>query len=88
MLSGVTPRMTDAERAREPRDLGVIAWFDGYTQAAYPRAVPATYPRRLTASEARSWRAGFTEGQDERRRLAAHGFASCASVGCGGWHRP
>lgn len=64
-LSGVAPRgrLTAAERAREPRLLHVVAWFDGWGQAQGMR--PRTYPRLLDASEARAWRDGWAEGKGD-----------------------
>lgn len=76
-LTNVTTTLTAAEKAREPRMLHVVAWFDGYTRGAYPSSTPDTFPRRLTTSEAREWRAGFNEGRRERVCLAWHGFTPC-----------
>lgn len=73
MLTGVG-RLTAAEREREPRSLGLVAWYDGYMQASYG-ARPSPMPRRLDAAEARSWREGWAEGWRERRCHDAHGFA-------------
>ena len=68
-------RITAAERAREPRFMHVVAWFDGYGQSHGAR--PMEYPRRLTSSEGRSWREGWREGWRERRCYADHGFTPC-----------
>lgn len=76
-LSNTTDRLTADEKAREPRMLHVVAWFDGYSRGSNPRARGETYARRLTPSEAREWRAGFNEGRRERVCLAWHGFAPC-----------
>jgi hypothetical protein len=60
-LSNVVPRLSAAERAREPRSLGVVAWFDGWGQAqGWP---PRTYPRLMTVAESRHWREGWAEGK-------------------------
>lgn len=75
-LTNVTSRLSPGELAREPRHLGVVAYFDGYMQAAYG-ARPRPMPRRLAPSEARSWRDGWNQGFRERRCHAAHGFAPC-----------
>lgn len=76
MLTGVTSRLTAGEVAREPRLLHVVAWFDGWARGSGSTA-RTTFPRRLTRSEAREWRAGFREGQQERRCLTVHGFSPC-----------
>ena len=75
-LTGVARRLTAAERAREPRSLAVVAWFDGHAQgAASPRRVtPHEYPRRLDHTEAASWREGWADGWREARCLDWHGF--------------
>jgi hypothetical protein len=86
-LTNVKRSLTRGELAREPRSLAVVAYFDGYTQAAYPNAHRHEYPRPLLRSEARSWHEGFAEGRAERSRLEAHGFASCESIDCEGVHR-
>lgn len=61
-LSGVAPRgrVSPAELAREPRHLGVVAWFDGWGQAL--GMTPYSYPRLLSSAEARCWREGWAEG--------------------------
>lgn len=76
-LTGVARRLTAAERAREPRSLAVIAWFDGYAQgsgSSIPRRRAATYPRRLDPTEAVSWREGWADGWREARCHDWHGF--------------
>ena len=60
-LSNVVRRLSDGELAREPRSLGVVAWFDGWGQAQ--GMAPTTYPRRLSAAEAEHWREGWAEGK-------------------------
>lgn len=71
-LSGVSPtgRLSRAERAREPRSLGVVAWFDGWSQGLGIGS-PAEYPRLLDAREAREWRDGFREGRANRAEVPA-----------------
>jgi hypothetical protein len=55
MLTNVSPPpLTADELARDPRHMGVLAWFDGWGQAGGGK--PTTYPRRLTAAEGRDWR--------------------------------
>lgn len=76
MLTPAPGRLTRAELAREPRDLGVVAWYDGYGQAHGWRSTPM--PRRFTLDEARCWREGWTEGWRERRCHEAHGFIPCS----------
>lgn len=77
-LAGATSHLTAEELHREPRDLGVIAYFDGYTFGAYGNdARNQTFPRRLTRSEERCWREGFTEGRTERVCHSWHGFTPC-----------
>jgi hypothetical protein len=73
-LTGVTRHLTAAERAREPRSLGIMAWFDGHARAWNPDRPWATYPRRLNPAEARSWRQGWDEGRAEKRCHDLHGF--------------
>ena len=68
-LTGTTDRLTDGERAREPRSLAVVAWYDGWAQA-HGMGQPYSYPRPLDPFEARSWREGFREGWEERATLA------------------
>lgn len=77
-LSGVARRLTAAERAREPRHLHVIAWFDGNARAHNPQAKPTDYPRRLTPDEAASWREGWADGWRERTCHSWHGFGPCS----------
>lgn len=77
MLTGTTRRLTDADRAREPRSLAVVAWFDGNHQGTYPGARPRDYPRQLDPSEAEAWREGWREGHAERVCHAWHGFYGC-----------
>lgn len=74
-LTNVARRLTKGERAREPRSLGLIAWFDGWGQAHGHR--PSDYPRRLTTDEARDWREGWLAGHREFQCHSAHGFAPC-----------
>lgn len=74
-LTNVTARLTAAERAREPRHMHVVAWFDGYGQGHGGR--PVDHPRRLTTDEAREWRAGWAEARREAACHAAHGFIPC-----------
>lgn len=62
-LSSVVPRLTDAERAREPRSLGLVAWFDGWGQAQ--GMPPHTYPRLLDAAEGAEWREGWATAKAE-----------------------
>lgn len=76
-LTGVARRLTAAERAREPRSLGVIAWFDGHAQGSASRGgrrVARTYPRRLDPAEAAEWRQGWADGWREARCHDWHGF--------------
>lgn len=80
MITNVARRLTAAEKAREPRDMGIVAWFDGYSQGAYPGARPMDHPRRLTREEAEFWREGFAEGYRERVCLSWHGFYPCADA--------
>jgi hypothetical protein len=56
-----TGRITHSDRAREPRSLAVVAWYDGWGQASGMRAY--TYPRRLDTFEVQSWREGWAEGK-------------------------
>ena len=81
MLTGVTQRLTDAERAREPRSLGVVAYFDGYASGAHGHSSARLYPRRLTRDEERSWREGFAEGRAERVCHSWHSFVPHHHVG-------
>lgn len=74
-LSNVTATLTARERQAEPRFLHIVAWYDGWSQAH--GADPSPMPRRLTRSEAKSWREGHAEGVRERRCHAAHGFTPC-----------
>ena len=76
MLTGVVSRLTAAERACEPRDLGVVAYFDGYAYGNNHKRL-APFPRRLTRSEERCWRDGFNEAVTSLRCHAVHGFAVC-----------
>lgn len=76
-LVGVVPLLTAAELAREPRDLGVIAYFDGYA-AGGGHLRNQTFPRPLTRAEEVSWREGFAEGRTERVCHSWHGFIPCA----------
>ena len=86
-LTGTTPRLTASEESREPRSLAVVAWFDGWGRGANPNARPYDYPRPLTPGEETAWREGHAEGQAERRRHDAHGFATCETSGCDGGHQ-
>lgn len=76
MLTNVVPRLTAAERAREPRMLHLVAWFDGYGQAHGAR--PVDMPRRLTTDEAREWRDGWNASKREQACHTRHGF----DIGC------
>lgn len=77
-LTNVAARLTAAELAREPRSLGVIAWFDGEAQGSTGRHhTRFTYPRRLTRGEETCWREGFAEGRRERVCHSWHGFIPC-----------
>jgi len=82
-LTGTTRRLTDAERAREPRSLALVAWFDGWSRGGNPRARPELSPRRLTTAEAAAWRDGHREGAAERRCHTVHGFLPHTDT-CGG----
>lgn len=75
-LTNVVDELSDEDRAREPRDLGVIAYFDGYT-AGSGQGRRFDYPRVLTRSEETCWRAGFAEGRRERVCHSWHGFTPC-----------
>ena len=66
MLRGVARRLTAADRAREPRSLAVVAWFDGWGQAL--GMPPKPYPRHLSPAEGRAWREGFQQGRQDRPR--------------------
>lgn len=79
-LTGVARRLTAAERARAPKHQHLVAYYDGYGQAAYPGVKPQTYARRLTPAEARFWRDGWAEGYRERTCHAAHGFNPCPGL--------
>jgi hypothetical protein len=71
-------RLSAAELAREPRDMGIVAWYDGWGQGAgLARGKCGDYLRRLTADEAREWREGFREGARERACHRRHGFGPC-----------
>lgn len=76
-LSNVVCRLGAGELAREPRHLGVIAYFDGYSRGSNPKAKRSEYPRRLTRDEGASWREGFAEGRTERVCHSWHGFVPC-----------
>lgn len=76
-LSNVVPRLTTGELAREPRHLGVLAYFDGHARGSNPGAKRTEYPRRLTRNEGTSWREGFAEGRTERVCHSWHGFVPC-----------
>lgn len=69
-LTSVARRLTPAELAREPRHLGVIAYFDGWAQAT--GLPPATYPRLITEAEAEHWREGWNEAKAAEAEQAAH----------------
>lgn len=73
MLTGTARRLTASERAREPRSLGVIAYFDGWARHDNPHHTWATYPRRLTTDEARSWREGWDDARAEQHEHARRG---------------
>jgi hypothetical protein len=75
-LTPVVARLSDADRAREPRTLGVIAWFDGNAFGS-GQGRRFDIPRPLTRSEERAWREGFTEGRHERVCHSWHGFVPC-----------
>lgn len=77
MLTGTVRALTRSDRAREPRSLAIIAYFDGYARGSNPRASRAVYPRPLDPREARAWREGFTEGRTEAVCHTWHGFATC-----------
>lgn len=76
MLSNVARVLSAGERAREPRTLGVIAYYDGWACGS-GQGKRATYPRRLTPAEAQRWRDGFDDGRHERVCHAWHGFREC-----------
>lgn len=81
-LSGVTARPTAGELAREPRSLGLIAYFDGYAAGSHGAGHRRfDMPRRLTRDEERHWREGFTEGRRERVCHSWHGFVPHHHVG-------
>lgn len=63
-LTNVVRRLTVSERAREPRSLALIAYFDGWGQAT--GLPPRDYPRVITDAEARSWRDGWWDGKAEQ----------------------
>lgn len=63
-LSNVVRRLNASERAREPRSLAVIAYFDGYGQAQGWE--PRDYPRVITDAEARHWREGWAEAKRDQ----------------------
>jgi len=83
MMTGTTRRLTAAERAREPRSMGVIAFYDGGARAWNPGRPWATYPRRLDPAEASSWRDGWEQGRAAKRCHDAHGFGPHTEA-CGG----
>lgn len=63
-LSSVVRTLSASELAREPRSLALIAYLDGWGQAT--GLPPMTYPRRISAAEARHWREGWTEGKADQ----------------------
>ena len=77
MLTGVVRRLTAAQRAREPRRLGVIAYFAGYDHGSNGRPSHLEFPREITPDEERAWREGFAEGRNERVCHSWHGFTPC-----------
>lgn len=77
-LTGVVRRLSAEDRAREPRSLGVIAWFAGQCYGSTGRyADHLRFSRHLTPSEGRDWREGFAEGRRERVCHSWHGFTPC-----------
>ena len=70
--------LTADEKAREPRSLALVAWFDGWAQAqGISSGSNGTYPRRLTAGEQAKWREGFNEARADLMCHRAHGFGPC-----------
>lgn len=49
------------ERAREPRSLALIAYYDGWGQGM--GMAPMTYPRNLTDDEGKHWQEGWDEAK-------------------------
>lgn len=82
-LTNVARRLTAGEIAREPRNLGVVAWFDGYARGNNPKAPATNFPRRLTTGEASDWRDGYRTAQTEASCHRAHGFGPHTTE-CGG----
>lgn len=74
MLTGVVRRLTAEQLAREPRSLGVIAYFAGYDYGSNGRVSRLEFPREITPGEERDWREGFAEGRRERVCHSWHGF--------------
>jgi len=63
-LLGAVDVLSDGERARQPRHLGIEAYFDGWSQAS---GGPARwFPRFLTRDEEECWRDGWKEAKAER----------------------
>lgn len=71
-------RVSAAARAREPRHLHVVAYFDGWAQAAHG-ARPAEYPRRLTLEEGEAWREGWREGAHDATNCPEHDAHWCST---------
>ena len=74
---GPGERLSAAELALDSRDQGVVAFFDGHTQAQNGGRPYFDFPRRLTQDEAASWREGYAEGRRERLCQERHGFGPC-----------
>lgn len=73
--------LTAAEKAREPRSLAIVAWYDGWGQGQGMRPGNCgTYARRLTAAEQAEWRAGYAEGRACLLAHREHGFARPAET--------
>jgi len=69
--------LDSGELAREPRNLGLIAYYDGWGQSV--GMAPMTYPRTLTDAEGEHWQEGWNEGKaqqaewERRRTFSAAG---------------
>jgi hypothetical protein len=63
-LTGAVDVLTPGDRARHPDSLAVLAYFDGWNQAAGHS--PIVFPRLLDRREEKEWRLGWADGRKHR----------------------